>query len=228
MIEMRFREAAAGALAFSGPFRFGVTELVALTWLPRLVVAIKDAYPEVIPEPEVDASVILFNKLKDHRLDLVVGLDPPSDADFSSVPLDCISLQWMCAPDFGPRGEVVPLGEIATYPVLTQTEGSGLHRLVLDYASGSEVKLNRVVRCNSLTVLATLAAAGLGITVLNEHYFQPEIDSGLLRMIRTTPELPPVSYFASFRSDELDPLARNVAVLAQDCCDFAIRRSARI
>jgi len=227
-LEIRFRESAIGALAFSGPFRFGVTELVALTWLPRLIVAIKKAYPNVIPEPEVDASVILFNKLKDHRLDLVVGLDPPPGAGIRSVLLDSIALQWMCAPNFGPVGDVVPLREIASYPVLTQTEGSGLHRLVLDYASGSDVKLNRIVRCNSLTVLATLAAAGLGITVLNEHYFQPEIASGLLRVIRTTPELPPVSYYAGFRSDALDPLAHNVALLARECCDFSIRRSAAI
>jgi DNA-binding transcriptional LysR family regulator len=227
-LEVRFRESAIGALAFSGPFRFGVTELVALTWLPKLIVAIKETYPDVIPEPEVDASVNLFSKLKDYRLDLVVGLDPPSEGGFSSVPLDSVALQWMCAPNFGPMDDVVPLREIATYPVLTQTEGSGLHRLVLDYASGSEVKLNRIVRCNSLTVLATLAAAGLGITVLNEHYFQPEIANGLLRVIRTSPELPPASYYASFRSDALDPLAHNVALLARACCDFSIRRSAMV
>src|SRR5262245_4539392 len=37
-LELRLREAVNGAATFSGPFRFGVTELVALTWLPKLIV----------------------------------------------------------------------------------------------------------------------------------------------------------------------------------------------
>jgi len=34
--------------------------------------------------------------------------------------------------------------------------------------------------------------------------------------------------YASFRSNALDPLAYNIALLARECCDFSIRRSAAI
>jgi DNA-binding transcriptional LysR family regulator len=221
-LEARFREIAVGSQSFSGPFRFGVTELVALTWLPKLIVAIKNAYPGIVPEPEVEASVILFEKLADRRLDFVIGLDPPSGADFTAVPLDKVVLQWMCAPGFGPKGNVVPAAEIAAYPILTQTEGSGLHKLVLNWLSGGEIKLNRIVKCNSLNVLGALAAAGLGITVLTEQYFHSEIQNGRLRVIKTTPEIPAVQYFAVFRPDGLDPLVEHIAGLARECCDFGL------
>src|SRR5262245_32007330 len=36
--------------------RLGVTELCALTWLPRLVAALREKYPTVVVEPEIDMS----------------------------------------------------------------------------------------------------------------------------------------------------------------------------
>lgn len=223
-LEARFRQTAAGPLAFSGPFRFGVTELVALTWLPKLIVAMKEEYPDIVPEPEVDASVNLFDKLAERRLDLAIGLDPPSNADFRAVPLDSVTLQWMCAPGVGPEGEVVPIAEIANYPILTQAEGSGLQKLVVDWLGASGIKFNRVVKCNSLSVLSALAVAGLGITFLTEQYFLPEISSGQLRIIKTTPKIPSIQYFAVFRADALDPLAEQIAQITRRCCDFSLRR----
>lgn len=222
-LEARFREAAAGPRAFSGPFRFGVTELVALTWLPNLIVAIMQEYPNVAPEPEVDASVALFEKLADYRLDFVVGLNPPVHANFRAVPLDNVTLQWVCAPGVGPQGDVVPLAEMANYPVLTQGEGSGLHKLLVDWFHASGVKFNRIVKCNSLNVLTALAAAGLGVTFLAAQHLRPEVSGGRLRVIRTVPAIPSVQYFAVSRFDTPDALTERVARIVQTCCDFAPR-----
>ena len=55
---------------------------------------------------------------------------------------------------------------MAKYPILTQTQGSGLQKLVLDWAVANGLDINRAVQCNSLNVLAGLAAAGLGVTFL--------------------------------------------------------------
>lgn len=219
----RFREAAAGPLGFSGPFRFGVTETVALTWLPKLIVAMKEIVPDVIPEPEVDSSVSLFHKLAERRIDLVIGLDPPTNAGFTTLPLGGVTLQWMSAPGVGPSANRLSLAEIANYPILTQGEGSGLQSLVVEWLHANGVRFDRIVKCNSVHILSALAIAGMGITFLNEQYFRPEIESGRLRIIRTTPALPKIQYFSCFRSEMLDPLAELIARLSQKCCDFTAR-----
>jgi DNA-binding transcriptional LysR family regulator len=224
MQEARFREIAAGPLTFQGSFRFGVTELVALTWLPRLVLAMKEAYPQLVPEPQVDASSHLFARLEARELDLVIGLDPPRRPHFNAVPLRSVQLQWMSAPGFGPTGDPVPLSEIAEYPILTQAGGSGLQHLVHDWLTANGLQLNRVVQCNSLNVLAGLAAAGLGITFLTASYFAPEVAAGRLRVINTQPAIPQIQYFAVHRTGEISPLGAIVAGIARDCCDFSIRR----
>lgn len=222
-LEPRFREAAGGVASFSGPFRFGTTELVALTWLPKLIVAMKRDYPNVVPVPEVAASVDLFGKLDANELDLVIGLDPPQTTDFTCLPLDAVQLEWVSAPGFGPEEETIPLSEMAKYPILSQTHGSGLQKLVLDWAAANGLQINRVVQCNSLNVLAGLAAAGLGVTFLTASYFGPEIARGHLRVIKTQPPIPPLRYYAVYRKADISPLAARVAAIAQQSCDFAAR-----
>lgn len=222
-LEPRFREAAGGAATFSGPFRFGATELVALTWLPKLIVAMKRDYPNVVPVPEVAASVDLFGKLAANELDLVIALDPPQAPEFTALPLDAVQLEWVSAPGFGPEESLIPLGEMAKYPILTQTQGSGLQKLVLDWAVANGLAINRVVQCNSLNVLAGLAAAGLGVTFLTASYFGPEIANGRLRVIRTEPPIPPLRYYAVHRKDDVSPLAARIAAIAQRSCDFSAR-----
>lgn len=222
-LEPRFREAAGGAATFSGPFRFGATELVALTWLPKLIVAMKRDYPNVIPVPEVAASVDLFGKLTTNELDLVIALDPPQRPDFVSLPLDEVQLEWVSAPGFGPEADTIPLEEMARFPILSQTQGSGLQKLVLDWAVANGLQINRVVQCNSLNVLAGLAAAGLGVTFLTASYFGPEIARGRLRIIKTEPSIPPLRYYAVHRKGDISPLAERVAAIAQQSCDFTAR-----
>jgi DNA-binding transcriptional LysR family regulator len=98
-----------------------------------------------------------------------------------------------------------------------------LQKLVLDWLGAGGIKLNRIVKCNSLSVLSALAVAGLGITFLNEQYFRPENAAGLLRTIRTSPAIPQIRYFAVTRADAFDPLAGQIARIARECCDFSLR-----
>jgi len=222
-LETRFREVAGGSGTFSGPFRFGVTELVALTWLPKLIVAMKQEYPNLIPEPEVAASIDLYGKLAANEIDLVIGLDPPQTPNLLLVPLEAVQLEWVAAPGFGPAEDCIPLQDMAKYPILSQTQGSGLQRLVLDWAVANGLRINRVVQCNSLNVLAGLAASGLGVTFLTASYFADEIRRGRLRVIRTEPAIPPIRYFAVRRAEDLSPLAGRIADIAQISCDFSAR-----
>ena len=59
--------------------RLGVTELTAMTWLPRLVRRIETLYPKVVIEPDVDTSVTLRDKLLADELDLVIVPDAFED-----------------------------------------------------------------------------------------------------------------------------------------------------
>ena len=54
-------------------FRLGITELIALTFLPRLVQDIRIAYPTVSLEPEIDVSTNLSARLLRGDIDFIIS-----------------------------------------------------------------------------------------------------------------------------------------------------------
>src|SRR4051812_41752922 len=52
--------------------RIGVTELSAMTWLPRLVTALRQSFPSLTIEPEVDLSRNLHDRVVEDSIDLIV------------------------------------------------------------------------------------------------------------------------------------------------------------
>jgi DNA-binding transcriptional LysR family regulator len=62
----------ADSKAYSGRIRIGVSESVALTWLPQLVCKIQDDYPNVVLEIDVDLTFTLWRKLESGNYDLIM------------------------------------------------------------------------------------------------------------------------------------------------------------
>ena len=55
-----------------GRCRFGVGELTALTWLPRLIGVVRAAHPGLVLEPYVDIGQVLEQRVADGELDFAV------------------------------------------------------------------------------------------------------------------------------------------------------------
>ena len=106
---------------FSGPeviqrrLRIGVTELTAMTWLPRLILAIQAALPKVIIEPTVEDTALLKDKLLDDELDLVVVPDAFAELRLPSAQLGKVESAWMCSPGYVRQRAVMPLHELARH-----------------------------------------------------------------------------------------------------------------
>jgi DNA-binding transcriptional LysR family regulator len=75
--------------------RIGVTELTAMTWLPRLVAAIHLQYPKVVIVPIVNTGVVLRDKLLDDDVDLMIVSDDFSDPRFISSHVGAVENAWM-------------------------------------------------------------------------------------------------------------------------------------
>ncbi|HEY4067964.1 MAG TPA: LysR family transcriptional regulator, partial [Burkholderiaceae bacterium] len=183
-------------------FRLGVTELTALTWLPQLVKAMRAAYPEMALEPEIDLSPNLCEKLARDELDLVVV--PPVFArnDFVAQPLRELQLAWVCAPDLLPDKRSFSLADIATQPILMQTERSGVDVAYDQWFRDQGLAIRRVYTGNSLVALSALTMAGFGVGYLPTEYFADLVNHGLLRVLKVKgPKPPDTRYHAVYRAD---------------------------
>ncbi|MCQ2995176.1 LysR family transcriptional regulator [Pseudomonas syringae] len=210
-----------GAQVTNRRLRLGVTELTALTWLPKLIGRLVKDFPGLKVEPEVDMSRNLHEKLMDDLVDLIIIPDTFTAPEVTAVPLVNVENAWMAAPGLIKNTGTVALAELAKYPMLIQGKKSGSGLFVNNWLRALGIDLPKTLSSDSLTAMLGLTAAGLGVTYLPLECYRPLIDEGKLTIIRTEPPLPAVPYMAMYRNDRPSPFVKSVATVAAELCDFS-------
>ncbi|MFG1417557.1 LysR family transcriptional regulator [Xanthobacter sp. V0B-10] len=209
--------------SYSGHFRLGVTEMVALTWLPQLIRSIRALYPDIVLSTSVDLTQNLLKKLGAYKLDLALcpAVHVEEAAAFPSLRLSALESAWMCAPDLahGRRG-LLTASDIAAMPLLTFAEGSLLHQTIAKALNERGFSPKHTITCSSMIALAELARAGLGVSFLPRDYFHG-FGAGSLSVLQTNLVIPPLEYAAVYREDFI---ALQIADLAREHCNFAYPR----
>lgn len=201
-------------------FRIGVTELTAMTWLPRLVTSIQSTYPRVIIEPHVDVGQTLRDKLLADEIDLIIVAETIDDQRFMSKPIGTVENVWMCKPGTVQHSGSLPLHRLAEHRLLIQDDRSGTGLLYNRWLRSTGVEVKQTVVSNSMVALIGMAASGMGLSYLPRQCLVPMVESGALEVLNVFPELPPAGYAAVFRSDHHSTLVSSIATLAQEWCDF--------
>ncbi|MDM0004401.1 LysR family transcriptional regulator [Variovorax sp. J22G73] len=203
--------------------RIGVTELTAMTWLPRLVGLIQQHYPKVILEPDVDDSLQLRDKLMADELDLVIVPDTFADSRLPHKLIGQVRSAWMCKPgvvNVGASGGTVRLHELARHRMLVQGNNSGTGRAYDAWMKEQGVQPANVIVVSNLVALTGLTVSGLGVSYLPRQCLEPLVAAGMLAVIDVTPALPVVRYVAMHKGEHRSALTSSIVMLAQACCDF--------
>lgn len=200
--------------------RLGATELSALTWLPRLVSAIREAHPAVTIEPEVETSRSLYDRLIEGSLDLIVIPDVFSDPEVTSVRLAEVQNVWTARPGLVRSRRRLDFDELGLHTILMQGRRSGSGLFVNKWLSANGVTFKRAISVDNLTALVGLAVAGLGISYLPQRCFRPLFEQKKLVILPVKPMLPAVPYAAMYRNDRPSAFAAAIADLARQTCDF--------
>jgi len=205
----------------SGTVRLGVTEFVAITWLPALVAAINETYPGVVLELDVDLTLTQLHKLQNGTLDVTVLPGPVDEPGLANVPLGSVEFAWMASPKLGVPAHRLTPRDLRAWPLLTLTHHSNLHKLMANWFGESNATVRRANACNSIGVLGALTKAGLGVSYLPRGHFAPDVDEGRLQVLDIVPKLPDLEYFAVFEKRKIQPLSQSIAELAQRFSSFS-------
>ncbi|GHC71197.1 LysR family transcriptional regulator [Pseudorhodoferax aquiterrae] len=201
--------------------RIGVTELTAMTWLPRWVELMQVHYPRVTLEPDVDSSVNLREKVLADELDLVVVPDAFADTRIPSKRVGTVESAWMCKPGLVEAGRRIRLHELAQHQLLLQGSRSGTGLLYDSWMRNLGVQPARPIVVHNLVALMGLTISGLGVSYLPREAVAPMVQSGLLAVLDVTPALPSVPYVAMYKGEHRSSLLASVVMLAQESCDFS-------
>lgn len=205
---------------FSGIFRLGASETVAMSWLPALLAELRRQFPHMVVEPQIDAVSELHRRLLLHEIDLVLGSVPADSDELTVVPLASEELVWVCHPHLYPGPHELELEEIAKLPIIEHASGTKSFSAVSRMFRDAGIRPNTVSSCSSMVALEKLVSSGLGITHLPRYLVQSGLESKRLREIRCKTHLPKVFYAASFRKADPNPVPSFLAKIALDCCVF--------
>ena len=147
--------------------------------------------------------------------------DVYSDPRFHSTLLHSVENAWMCSPSLVPQADPISLDTLASYTVLTQGAQSGTGLIYERWLATHNVQMPRTLTSHNLLVQVGLALSGVGVSYLPRACLSHLIEQGTLRALVTQPPLPSIQYVALHRVDRQFGLNRDVAQLAQTCCDFS-------
>jgi DNA-binding transcriptional LysR family regulator len=200
--------------------RIGVTELTAMTWLPRLVGQVKAHYPHVKIEPQVNDSVALRESLLTGDVDLIIAPDMFEDAGFAKHRIGSVRNAWMCKPGLLPSGKPLRMRELAARTLLTQGQRSGTGFTYEGWLKSIGVTPSNTIVSSNLIAIIGMTVSGLGVSHLPQDCLRPMLDAGLLETVKVSPSLPDITYVAVCKSEQRSSFVASIVTLAQNCCDF--------
>lgn len=209
-----------GETARRRTLRIGVTELTAMTWLPRLISSIQEQYASIKISPKVEMSRTLFGELEQDQLDMIVIPRTFILPGFMAVPLASVENIWMAKHGLLDTSRPLRLQDVARYPVLVQGHLSGSGVYLNKWLQNQGIIFPETLTCDSITALLGLTVAGLGVSYLPTDCFRYLADERKLEVIPTETMLPSVPYVAMYRKDRPHSLIHEIAELARECCDF--------
>lgn len=206
--------------ALSGVVRLGVSELIALTWLPALAAVIRERYPKLTLELDVSLTFPLLKALREGDLDIILVPGSSFDPSFRALSLGSVPFAWMASGTSPTRPGVLAPRDLASWRVLSLGSDSFHSSTVESWLTLQGDVGQHVDLCNSMAVIASLTAAGYGISLLPPCCYINEVQAGALQVLDTSPPGPDVECFAVYSSRGPAPLPELIAELAIEASTF--------
>lgn len=202
-----------------GRVSIGVSEIIADTWLPRLLAAMAAERPAVVVDTHVDLTPRLSRGLDDGTYDLILAGSHRLTTEYATQSLGQTPLSWMAAPGAFPTAAPLTPQDLQRLPLITWPRHSAIYGRIADWFAAHNAHPVPQHTCNSVISMARLAAAGLGLALLPPRVVERELAAGALSVIPTTPVFPPVQYRAIY-DPRRSTLGAVVAGIAAACTIF--------
>jgi DNA-binding transcriptional LysR family regulator len=214
--------AVASPAVIGGTVRLGASDFVAVTWLPRLVAAIHEQYPNLKLELTVDLGPNIQRNLDAGEVDIAIIPEPVLTGGYTSAYLGHVPFAWMASPRLKVPRRLTP-SQLADWPNLSLAARSNSYRLTDQWFARNRAAVRRMHICNNLQVLISMTVAGLGISHLPIEFVQPHIRQKKLHIVQVAPALKPYEYRAVWDLRQPSVQVRTIAELAVACSSFKRR-----
>ncbi len=221
LLRDRIAEVSSGAHSGFRRLRLGVTELSTLTWLPRLVLLLKETFPGIIVDTEIGLSRTLHDRLLDDEVDIIVIPEIFSDPAVTAVRIGEVETAWIAHPSLIDARDVLTLRDLVTHTVIGKGKLSGFNLFNTQWLKERGASPSKILIANGNTATIGLAMAGLGVLNLPIACHRHLIDNERLCLVNVTPAIPPMPYAAMHKAEKSSPFIESVLKLIGEIANFS-------
>lgn len=194
----------------------GTIDSIVHAWLPNFIERVKERFPALGLDLNVDTSLAIGRDISDRRLDLALLMGPVLTPGLKNIDLGTMECAWVAAPAFRLGGRELRLQDLSTYPVLTFSRNSVPHIWLLRQFEELGVQPPVISNSNSLSAMLRLARDGIGITLLPVPMVAPMIADGTLEALAITPRFPALKLHAVYADDPENLIPSILSVIARE------------
>lgn len=179
--------------------RLGVTELVACTWLQGFLRLMREAYPKLRIQLEVDLSTAIDARLMEGQLDLALQTGPFKSKTFASEALGQEHYCWVANSDLFHRlSASSSLPDLFECTILTHAKHTQACAALHDISTKRGLRNERIVHSSALSACVPMVLEGLGVALLPTRLVEAEIAAGDLHKVAADWLPDPLSFFARY------------------------------
>lgn len=194
----------------------GTIDSIVHAWLPNFIERVKERFPALGLDLNVDTSLAIGRDISDRRLDLALLMGPVLTPGLKNIDLGTMECAWVAAPAFRLGGRELRLQDLSAYPVLTFSRNSVPHIWLLRQFEELGVQPPVISNSNSLSAMLRLARDGIGIALLPVPMVAPMIADGTLEALAITPRFPALKLHAVYADDPENLIPSILSVIARE------------
>jgi len=202
--------------------RLGVTEVIALTWLNKLLEALRTAFPHVTVELKVEVSIALREQLRGGDLDAVVVPDAARTPGLFRANLGSLANQWYASPSLYRGRKVLKRADLSRFDLLTQGSMARSGVPLQDWLNAESITPRSIISSSSLMAVLDMMVSGMGIALLPEPLVRELLVRRQVTELPVRPLQPSVNYVLLMREEESSHLHLRLKDVATQACDFTV------
>jgi DNA-binding transcriptional LysR family regulator len=199
-----------------GTVAIGANDSIVYAWLPRLIERVKETYPQVTIDLNVDTSINVARQIQDGQIDLGLIMGPVVAPHIRNIELCAFDCLWIASPKLALKTGRLCLADLVEYPIFAYSKGSQPHQAVLRAieAAGLDHGAMRIFNSNSLATITRLIRDGVGVAVLPQVVVQEFLKNGELRVLDIDARLPALHFHVVFADNPGNTLPALIADMA--------------
>lgn len=138
-------------------------------FLPRMLGAFCQRYPEIDIELEIANREKIVERLRNNQDDIYVMSYPPNDLDIVRIPFLDNAYVVIAPARHWALGRPVSLAELSGEPFILREMGSGSRHVIEQHMREEHVQLKVRLSLASNEAIRDLVASGMGLSVLSRH-----------------------------------------------------------